>query len=92
MTATDSAGKQSTTNVTVSVQTLLPVHLSVRLVGDQIELTWPDWASTLAVWATFNLQNPTWWLVDGLPTDDGQNMILDVPKVEDSLYFRLGEL
>jgi hypothetical protein len=59
--------------------------------GDQIELTWPDWASTLTVWATFNLENPTWWLVEGVPTDDGQNLILDVPILEDALYFRLGE-
>jgi uncharacterized repeat protein (TIGR01451 family) len=91
VTATDSAGNQSATNVTVSVQALLPVPLSAALVGDQIELTWPDWASTLAVWATFSLDTPSWFLVEGVPTDDGENLILDVPILEDALYFRLGE-
>jgi uncharacterized repeat protein (TIGR01451 family) len=91
VTATDSAGHFSTTNVTVTVQRQLPVPLRASIVGDQIELSWPNWASTFAVWATFNLASPSWFLVEGMPTDDGENLILEVPVLEDVLYFRLAE-
>jgi hypothetical protein len=91
VTATDSAGNHSSTNVTVTVQTAQLVPLSAAIVGDQIELTWPDWASTPAVWATFSLSSPLWFLVDGIPADDGTNMILDVPMLEDALYFQLAQ-
>jgi hypothetical protein len=91
VTVTDSAGHQSSTNVTVTVQRLLPVPLSATIVGDHVELTWADSASTLAVWATFSLDSPSWFLVEGVPTDDGVNLVLDVPMIEDALYYRLAD-
>jgi hypothetical protein len=91
VTATDSAGNQSQTNVAITVQQLLPLPLSATVAGDQVELSWPDWDSTIAVWATFSLDSPTWFLVEGVPTDNGTNLTLTLqaPILEDALYYEL---
>ena len=91
VTATNSAGIQSQATVTFTVQPSLPTPLTAALLGDQVEFTWSDGNSTLAVWATFDLDNPNWFLVEGVPTDDATNsvMVLDVPILEDSLFFEL---
>lgn len=91
VTATNSAGIQSQATVTFTVQPSLPMPITAALLGDQVEFTWSDANSTLAVWATFDLENPNWFLVDGAPTDDATNcvMVLDVPILEDSLFFEL---
>ena len=89
---TNSAGLEASTNVCITVDESLPVPLTAALAGnDEIQLSWPDAESTLQVWATFSLDEPSWFLVEGVPTDDcvNQTMILDVPMVEDTLYFSL---
>jgi uncharacterized repeat protein (TIGR01451 family) len=94
VTAIDSSGLESTTNVAFTVQQLQPIQLTAMIDTNDntmIDLTWPDADSTLAVWAAFSLDNPEWFLVEGEPTDDSTNQILTLqqPILEDSLYYTL---
>jgi len=91
VTATDSAGEQSTASVQVTVQRAITVPLSATLVGDGVELSWPAWAANLTAWATFSLASPDWFLVEGLPVESGDNLVLDVSLLEDEMFFRLDE-
>jgi hypothetical protein len=91
VTATDSAGNKSAANVRVAVQRVLSVPLQASIVGDQIELTWPSWASTFTVLAAFNIDSSYWFPIEGAPVESGENLVLDVPLLEDTLFFKLSE-
>lgn len=89
VTATDSAGNQTTSTVNITIQRLANVPLTAQRVGDQIQLSWPSSASTLSVWAAFSLDSPEWFLLEGQPVESGDSFVLNVPILEDTLFFRL---
>jgi len=91
VTATDSFGNETTSNVIVSIQRLVSMPLTAQVVGDQIQLSWPSSASTLGVWAAFSVDSPNWFLLEGQPIEFGDSLILEVPILEDAMFFRLAD-
>jgi hypothetical protein len=89
VTAVNPLGLQSSASVQVTIQHQPALSLTASLAGDQIELRWPIEAGDLVPWATLSVDSPNWFLVEGQPTEDGDELVLDVPILEQALYFRL---
>lgn len=80
---------QVAANFASGPEELLVPRASARLVGNQVEISWPKWGEGYTVQSTTTLVGASWQPVGGTPEDNGATYTLTVSADAQARFFRL---
>ncbi len=89
-TTTDSSGQSVSQSFPIEITDHLALDLTFRIVGDSVELRWPDNTPDHPIQAAYDLEPDAWFTLEVEPELIDDEWILTLPIVDDSpQFFRL---